>query len=396
MKKEVLLDQMVDMMSTITEATIRTEREYYWYDVSSGRIDSEMLAVARKAMNELDMEESDFLAKLTNKIYAVRTFNDNNQIVLTAFLTAPSRKVTRAQVNQANSKKSKKKPSFTHGRPVRLGSLSIDIVPDKTKVSWLQVREPADRNYENKVLKKLKKQFLDLGISSSNPSTISINGIQYQNVVGIYSGKRGVKADFVLKTKRGKKLKVIKGSGISYKKLGFERYAGIARSSDQYNQTVDESISNRFLDLVKANWQKQMVLGNKPSGFVSKESIPNQELVYLIYGTHEIGEPGNWRTGGVSNSEEHAMHLMIGDLNLVESPEGGFTLTSHFTYKHGEIPSGDLNPVLYSRIGKGGSKVNIQGMELPGLGSVPVSADGKIEVRIYLSPENRTSSFIEI
>ena len=32
MKKEVLLDQMVDMMSTITEGTVRSSRIYYYVD----------------------------------------------------------------------------------------------------------------------------------------------------------------------------------------------------------------------------------------------------------------------------------------------------------------------------------------------------------------------------
>lgn len=397
MKKEVLLEQMVDMMSAINEVVIKEETDYYWYDTSSGKLDSDMLTVARKAMQSLDMAESDILAKLNDKIYVSRSFNDQNQIVLTAYLTSPGRKVTRPQVKIANANKSGKTPRFAQGKPVRLGELRIDIVPGKTKVAWLQVGPPADTLYENKVLKKLKQQFADLGVGTSNPSLVEINGVQYRDVVGVYPAKRNAPADFVLKTKKGDRLKVIRGSGISYKKAGFERYVGIARSSDKYNKEIDESISNRFIDLVRANWQKYSFLKENPPGFVSKVSIPNQELIYLLYGDHEFGEPGNWRSGGVSNSEHLARHIMIGDMNLVENPDGGFSLTSDYVYNHGQIPDGDLQPVLYSRIGGGGSKVPVQEFKsIPGIGQVPVAVTDEIKIRIFLAPMNRAKDFIEI
>ena len=84
------LDEIVAMLPTITEATIRKGRVYYWYDSLSGKLDSPLLKNARRALEELDMPEKDFRKAIKDKIY-VKQVEGENGSELYAYLTARGR-----------------------------------------------------------------------------------------------------------------------------------------------------------------------------------------------------------------------------------------------------------------------------------------------------------------
>jgi len=356
MKKEVLLDQMVDMMSTITEGTIRSSRIYYYVDplkyppTKLMRFILESIRINTGKYYKIKNIEP-VIRLLTGRLYAKQTYNNSGTVSLDFYFTKKnySQEKLISAISSAN-RASAEDPPFTRGSfLIDRENVSLNDVRTGKKVKYLRTQSERSDAVELEYLRDLNKKLKKSGA----PVQLKIGNAIFEDVAEfIKNPDTNATADFIAIDSNAIK---IPGTGISHKAPGFESYKNITSYVGGENATAKDV--EDFLGAAESKWRQRLLYPSKgddplrpTSGFYRPTKKNKSRKIDLVY-----GQEGN-----------RADYIVMGDFLIEKSGDITELVTAGEgrIYQYPEVPAQEYNPVFYSRFGSGGYKVEFSADEL--------------------------------
>lgn len=253
----------------------------------------------------------------------------------------------------------------------------------QSKVGWLTTKEEELR-CEGAELESIRGIFKKNGIGMDNPATIIVvssqtgTQIKFNDVADIIkSPSKTDVADFILVDSTAK---LIPGSGISHKCLGFERFAAFKTMLRSLNDTPDLKEEILMIEKkINKRWIDDTINNQEESAYW--HVINHLDLPRLLYGT---------------DAKMLAISAQAG-LRLEKMSENVFVLSTTGTGQGGaelliypEIPeSDDYQPIVKIRYGAGGSRLYLDGEDINAITHKLANGES-VSDRIKLEKDNMT------
>ena len=356
MKKEVLLEQMVDMMSTINEGTLRSTRIFYC--VNASRYPETKLV---KFVFEKIKETTGKHTKIKNhgpivnlcqgRLYAHAKFDEDSETIdLDFYFTKKpyDYKQLSSDILAAN-KTEDQNPDFARGAfLLDSEKISLRQQPTGKNIPYLDTSGLSKEDAEKEQLQSLNRLFRKITL----PTKLKIGSEVFEDVVGFIKKPEGGSADFVAIDSNEER---IPGTGLSIKTSNFGNYKNLTSYRGGDDPTSKDVA--RFIDAVESKWKQRLLYpsaGDIPyrstAGFYRPVKMRKSRIRDLVYG----------------QDYDRADYISIG--NLVVDNSGNIPELAikgeGVIYQYPEIPTGDYTPVLFSRYGGKGYLINLDAKDL--------------------------------
>jgi len=349
MNKEVLLEQLVEMMSAITEGTVRNVRNWYYVDptkYSSSKLKKLIFPIVvntlGKYKNYRNLEVLQSVAK--GRIF-VKQNKSTDGLVLRFYFTEKkySEEELISLIGDANRLGNPRPKFFTGAVLLDDENITLTGVKPGKRIRYLRTASEQSDAVEEEYLHDLNRKIDAVGIGIETPGTIIIGDERFENVAGfVKNPDRWGICDFYAVRSSGE---IVPGSGISHKAPTFEAYKNLISS--------DKKDASDFMEAAIRKWRIDILFskdGPKRStaGFYRPMKNRSSSRVPMIYGS------------GPTSAD----FLVLGEFSVKKTGESEVTISAEGIYQKPETPSGEYEPAFHSRFGPGGFKVPFSAEEI--------------------------------